>query len=376
MTSLATSTTTWALHGLDHPIAAIRGALLNNRLGHAYLFIGPEGVGKATLARRLTQSLLCEHPADKRTDGIDPCLECRACLRVAADAAPDVEHIAIGGPCSEEGHRDHTADSSSRIRICQIRRLSKLASLAPFQAPRRIFVIDSANDLQTEAAHALLKTLEEPPGDTLIILLTTDPNQLLPTIRSRCQELTLRPLPKAALAEALANDLELEPTQAHELAALGRGRYGLAVRLHQDPSLRQLRETARDEIHHICSGSRNERFDSAARLARNWRRERQSILETLDVWLWCWHEALASSAGLLTTSTNSTDTKSSLAPINCTPQEATVALRATQRARQHLLENTNPQLALEVLMLDLPQLRSIDPELRREEALTVTTPPA
>ena len=370
-----TTTPTWALHGLEQPVAALRSALTAGRLGHAYLLTGPEGVGKAALARRLAQALLCEQPAGERPGGVDPCLECRACLRVEAGEAPDVERVAIGGPCAEEGHKDHGADNSTRIRICQARRLTKLASLAPFHAPRRIFVIDTADDLQTEAGHALLKTLEEPPGSALLLLLATDPDELLPTIRSRCQELALRPMSRAALAEALSTDLKLEPAEAAELAALGRGRYGLARRLHQDPSLRQLRETAGEEIRRLCSASRNERFDYAARLAGNWRRERQSVLDTLDVWRWWWRDALAASAGL-----DAADPDVEGQPpsrlVECSPREAAVALRATQRARQHLLENTNPQLVLEVLMLDLPVLQPSNLEPTREEARPAAAPPA
>ena len=376
----ATTTPTWALHGLEQPVAALRSALISGRLGHAYLLSGPEGVGKAALARRLAQALLCEQPADERPGGVDPCLECRACERVEAGEAPDVERVAIGGPCAEEGHKDHVADGSTRIRICQARRLTKLASLAPFHAPRRIFVIDTADDLQTEAGHALLKTLEEPPGSALLLLLATDPDELLPTIRSRCQELALRPMSRPALAEALAADLALEPAEANALAALGRGRYGLARRLHQDPSLRQLRETASQEIRRLCGASRNERFDYAARLAGNWRRERQSVLDTLDVWRWWWRDALAASAGLDAADPDAADPDAEDEPpsmrVECSPREAAVALRATQRARQHLLENTNPQLVLEVLMLDLPVLEASNPEPTRKEARPAAAPPA
>ena len=360
----------WGLRGLEQPVAELRAALAAGRLGHTWLFSGPDGVGKATLARRLVQALHCERRADADAEGVDPCLECRSCTRIEAGEAPDVERITIGGPCDEEGHRDHQADSSTRIRICQARRISKLANLAPFHASRRVFIIDTANDLQTEAAHSLLKTLEEPPGSALLILLAVDRDDLLPTIRSRCRELTLRPLPRAALAEALAEDIEdLGADEARELAAQGRGRYGLALRLHQDPAQRQLRETATADLRRLCGASRNERFDHAARLAGAWRRERRPVLETLDVWRWWWRDTLASAAG-------AEGQDAEAAPEGCTPREAVLALRATERARRHLLENTNPQLALEVLMLDLPLLQFDEPEPSREEARPAAAPPA
>ena len=414
----------WALHGQPLAVAQLRTDLQAGRLAHAYLLTGPEGVGKATLARRLAQAIHCETPGD----GIDPCLACRSCRRVEDGAAPDVEIVAIGGPCAEEGHRDHVADNSTRIRICQARRITRLSSLSPFHTPphhppRRIFVVDTADDLQTEAGHALLKTLEEPPASSLIILLATDPDELLPTIRSRCREIALRPMPRPELAAVLTAALNLDGTEAARLATLARGRYGLAVRLHRDPSLQQLRHAATAEIARLVSAGRNDRFDYAARLAGGWRSDRRNVLDTLDVWRWWWRDALARAAGLDVEAPPLETPPLETQPLETQPPEthaletpqpearpldavagaaadaaatdpqqqqphqlpplstaqAALALRATQRARQHLLENTNPQLALEVLMLDLPQLdlpqpQSDDAATNREEARRAAAP--
>src|SRR5690606_2229210 len=113
---------------------------------------------EGTLARRLAQTLVSPSADDPTL----PDLSTRAARQLEAGELPDIERIAIGGVCDESNH-DHQTDDSTIIRICQVRRLERVASLAPFASPRRIFVIDTANNLHPDAAHALLKTLEEPP---------------------------------------------------------------------------------------------------------------------------------------------------------------------------------------------------------------------
>lgn len=357
----AAAETPWGVHGQQAAVAALRSAMARDRLAHAYLFTGPASVGKATLARRLAQTLACEAAEELR-----PCLACRSCTKVEANEAPDVERIAIGGVCDEQGHRDHVADGSRRIRICQVRRLGRVASLAPFSAPRRIFILDSADNLQPEAAHALLKTLEEPPPAVLLLLITTDPASLLPTIRSRCQEVALRPMARPDIAQALVASA-VPAEEAERLASIAGGRFGRAMREHLDPSLRLLRETAIEDLRRLCRTGRNERFDYAATFARRWSRERQSVLETIDVWRAWWREVLRSSAAPTVhapedaplagePSDGGWEAQAAADARECSPASALRALRATQRAREHLLVNTNPQLAVEVLMLDLPTL--------------------
>ncbi|MEZ4502465.1 MAG: DNA polymerase III subunit [Dehalococcoidia bacterium] len=359
MTTAAPATATvasapWGVVGQEHAVRALRSAIEADRLAHAYLFIGPHGSGRATLARRLARALDCESPTNDG-DGPEPCGECRPCRLIEAGAWPDVERITIGGVCDVREHRDHQADGSTRIRICQVRRLERVASLAPTSSRRRIFIIDTADDLQTEAAHALLKLLEEPPATATLVLLATDVLELLPTVRSRCQEIVLRPLSAAALAAALdqveaeAGSAPLDPFERDEVARLAHGRFGRALELLRDPSLRMLRETAAAEALEAASSTRNERLDMAQTMSQRWFKERESVIAGLDVWRDVWREALHAAAGLERATTEADS-------IRCTPAEAARALSAVQTAREHLLDNTNPQLALEVMMLDLPLL--------------------
>ena len=356
----------WNMVGHGQAVAELRSAVDSGRLAHAYLFGGPPGVGKATLALRLAQALVCE---DSAGAAAGPCLRCRICRQVEAGGAPDVERIRVGGVCDDRSHRDHAADGSTTIRICQVRRLGRVANLAPFSAARRVFIIDTADELQLEAAQALLKTLEEPPSTVLLILLAADTEALLPTIRSRCQQVTLRPLPVTELAAALERELELPPDEAGELARLAGGRYGLARRLHADPSLGVLQETVTVDVRRLSRAGRNERFDYAEQLARSWSHERDSVLATLDIWRSWWRDVLLVASDVDATSSPG-EVRDEAA--RCSPRQALRALEAAQRAREHLLRNTNAQLALEVMMLDLPVL----PELEGEEAREAAAAPS
>ncbi|MDA0271401.1 MAG: DNA polymerase III subunit [Chloroflexi bacterium] len=349
----------WGVHGQETAVETLRRALRGGHLAHAYLFTGPRGVGKGTLARRLAQTLV----SPSANDPTLPDLETRAARSLEQGELPDVERIAIGGVCDEANH-DHQKDNSTRIRICQVRRVERVASLAPFGSPRRIFVIDTADELQPEAAHSLLKTLEEPPSQVLLILLATDPDALLPTIRSRCQEVVLRPLTHAALAAALEEYEGIEPARAALLARMGRGRYGLAMQMHADPALEVLRESVQDDVRRLARSGRGERFDYAEKMGFAWYREREGVLRVIDLWRDWWRDVLMAATGAAAVSPEATQEASAVRPA-----EALRALRAVQTARNHLLANTNAQLALEVMMLDLPVLNAPMPGGREGRAV-------
>jgi DNA polymerase-3 subunit delta' len=177
-------------------------ALRNNRLAHAYLFSGPEGVGKRLLALALVRTIFC---AEQRA-----CGECPACRKVDHHNHPDLHILEPDG---------------NSIKIEQIRNLQRDLNLRPYEATRKVCLIEAAEAMTVGAANALLKTLEEPRGDTLLILLSSHPQRLLETIRSRCQPLVFTRQPLELMCDTLQTQLGINDAEAHVLAALSDGSF-------------------------------------------------------------------------------------------------------------------------------------------------------
>lgn len=201
----------------------LRKQLQSGRLPHSLLFAGPEGVGKRMLALFLAKAVNCQ-----RTGGIDFCGECTNCRKIDAGAHPDLREIEPDGQF---------------IKIDQTRELSREVFFTPFEARRRFFLINQAERLKIEAANSLLKTLEEPPGTSHLILMSTRPEELLNTIRSRCQMYRFCPLPPSVTERLLREKSDVSPEQLPLLARLCEGSVGRALSLDLDQYLEQ-----RDEM--------------------------------------------------------------------------------------------------------------------------------
>ena len=174
---------------------ALKGAIADDRVAHAYLFTGPAHVGKTLTALQLAQALNCT--SDER-----PCGSCRQCERIAGGSHADVEIVTLGGVCKESGH-DHASETSRDIRICQVRRIEEVASRAPFEGTKRVYILDPADRMNEVTQNALLKTLEEPPAHVVLILVTDREEMLLPTIRSRVRRMVFGGLPKDVIERTL-----------------------------------------------------------------------------------------------------------------------------------------------------------------------------
>ena len=194
------------VRGQEHLVSALRNAVTEDRLGHAYLFSGPRGTGKTSTARILAKVLNCENPA-----GGEPCCVCDSCLSIDAGTSFDV----------------HELDAASNNGVDAIRDLISSASLAT-PGHYKVYILDEVHMLSTAASNALLKTLEEPPSHVIFVLATTDPQKVLPTIRSRTQHFEVHLLSAAdleGLVDHVVADagLELSPEGRAYVLRVGAG---------------------------------------------------------------------------------------------------------------------------------------------------------
>jgi DNA polymerase-3 subunit delta' len=299
------------------------------RVPQALLLTGPLNVGKSTLGRFFIQSLNCQGSPK-------PCGHCLSCRKITSGNHPDV--------------RIFDSDDET-IKIDQIRELQRELSLSPYESQYRLALLCNFERATTSAANALLKTLEEPAEQVVLILTATDPSKLLPTIVSRCQMLALRPLSRQEILEALQTQWQAPPDRAELLAQLAGGRLGWAVRALADDNFLAQRERGLNDLLDLLRMNRAERLTYAHKLSR----DSNAIKRILALWLTIWRDLLLLQTGSQTKPIN-LDWQDSLQALAqkisiAQTQKMITRLRA---ALINLERNTNPRLNLEVVLLKLP----------------------
>ncbi len=200
------------IYGHSKQIGMLQKAMAQHRIGHSYIFSGINAIGKKTLALAFTRSLNCENSALQN----DACEKCPSCLKMIHGNHPDI----------------HRLESQAQfIRIDAIRSIQEQMTFKPLEGKKRVFIIDDADKMNEQAANALLKTLEEPSADNVIILITARPYWLPQTILSRCRHMRFNPLSAETVARFLKEQKQMDSSKAFLLASLSGGSIGQALEL-------------------------------------------------------------------------------------------------------------------------------------------------
>ena len=329
----------WKTIGQTKAIALIEGRLKTDNLAHAYLLVGPEHIGKTTLALDLARALNCQGEEK-------PCDQCQSCARITSGKHADIMILSLDSPDIPEDAKERT-----KIGIEKIHYLQNSASLPPYEGKFKIFIIDGAEYLSNEAANCLLKTLEEPPPKVLILLLAADESQLLPTVISRCQRIELTPVSFANIEEMLSNSVQIEKERARLLSRLSRGCPGWAIDTIADDDY--LAE--RDEKLAQTSLLLSEGWGQRLLYISQFHPDRKSAEELIRFWLDWWHDLMLTKCICQQAITNIDQ----IATLERWAQALSLFeikdfIYSLERSLAQIAVNANPRLILECLMLDMP----------------------
>ncbi|HCR70573.1 MAG TPA: DNA polymerase III subunit delta' [Anaerolineae bacterium] len=328
-------TDNWNLLGHEWAVDMLRQHVARGDIRHAYLLSGSPGIGKRTLALRLAQALNCEKPISAGT----PCFTCRTCKQIDSMAHPDLTII----QAETEG---------GTLKVEQVRDIQRTLNLKPYQSQYRVAIFLRFHEANANAANALLKTLEEAPSHAILILTAENPEQLLPTINSRCEILRLRPLP----IEAITNDLihkGLDEDSARLLAHISGGRPGFARKLVDDVNLLEKRDEQLNDLQTLLPAARVEKFAYADKLAKDKDIMRQTIL----VWLSYWRDVLLRVAGAETPLINiDRNMEIEFLAGRLDLSSARKVVSNLEGVLEKMDRNVNSRLLAEVLLLDLPKV--------------------
>ena len=334
-------TNNWNMLGHEWAVDMLRQHAARGEVRHAYLFCGPPGLGRRTLALRLAQALNCTNPV---AAGV-PCGQCRDCKQIEAMQHPDMNVIQAE---SEDG----TAKEGGTLKVDQVREVQHALSLKPYQEKYRVALFLRFQEANDNAANALLKTLEEPPAHAILLLTADNPEQLLPTVVSRCEILRLRALPVKTIETDLL-ERGLDEERARLLSHISGGRPGYARKLVDDVTLLEKREERLDDLQTLLHAPRVEKFSYADKLSKDKDTMRQAIL----IWLSYWRDVLLRAA----------QAETALINIDRNMEIEFLAGRLDLHTARRLVsdlesvlekmdKNVNSRLLAEVLLLDWPKV--------------------
>ncbi|HEA47155.1 MAG TPA: DNA polymerase III subunit delta' [bacterium] len=323
--------------GQEGAIRILQSAIRNNRLSHAYLFVGPDGVGKRLTAKTLVKALNCQSPTFAKV-GDDSCDECRNCIRINLSEYPDVKIVEPVG---------------NSIKIEEMRKIRREASFKPLEGRKKVYIILEASAMTQPAANSLLKTLEEPQGEMLFILTTSNIHGLLPTIISRCQLVRFKPLSTKVIAGLLIKKEGITKDEAYMASNLSEGSLGKALRI-ANSEKKELRNRVIDLIAKTFLKDMEEIFQTAREFTQD-RDQIPFILSILSSW---YRDLLVFKESEGFASLVNIDKKEGIAKEveKYSKEEIEEVLSLILRTIDYIKRNVNPQLAIETLLLKIGEI--------------------
>jgi DNA polymerase III subunit delta' len=325
----------WDILGHKWAVDLLKAHVVQGEVRHAYLFTGPQGVGRRTLALRLAQAINCITPPSPG----EACQVCTVCTRIWRGLHPDLEIVSA----EREG---------GIIKVDQIRELQHRLSLAPYEARYRVALLQRFEEANDSASNALLKTLEEPPQQVVIMLTAESSDRLLPTISSRCEVIQLRAVPPDILQEELQHTLGIAAEQAGVLANLSGGCPGYAKQLHEQPDRIEKRQIWLDDHHNLLSANLFTRFVYAYSISK----DRENLRDFLHILLSFWRDVLLIATGVRTHLYNP-DRLGEIENLATTlgMDTAHSVVAGIERTLRLLERNVNTRLAVEILFMEMPR---------------------
>jgi DNA polymerase-3 subunit delta' len=332
--------------GHQRQIEQLERAHKSGRVAHAYLFFGPDGVGKEKVAFAFAKALNCE--AGKQA----PCGTCESCKKIERRTHPDVRLVASEHELVERGliEREKGGPPSRQIRSSQLQELSDLFRHRPYLGRWKVVIVVDADLMNTNSQNRFLKTLEEPSADSAILLVTAHPEALLPTVRSRCQALAFGPLSTEQVSTFLQKEHTLDEKRARVLAAMAQGSLGQADAIARGDVL-QDRDGLLEGFSRALAGDLADVLDLAEEISKG-RDQAQDALNLLEIWC---RDLVLCKLGVSGDLLVNQDRREAVADqaAGLSSRQLLAWLEDIRRTRDGFWVNANPKMAMESLLLKM-----------------------
>ena len=328
----------------ERAIEFLKRVISRGKIPHAYLFAGIPGIGKATTALALTGAVNCQ----QQTEG-EGCAQCPSCRQIAGGNFPDLHMIEPDG---------------QNIKIEQIRDLNRTLGFKPLSGKYRVSIIRQAETMTDEAANSLLKTLEEPPQNNILILNVTEPQALFPTIVSRCQKVLFRPIPVRAIADWLTAHQTLEKEEAAVLAKISEGSLGHALRM-CDEGFFKMREEYLSDLIQLPELTSEQTLEKALQYARKGKKGGgdtgnggTELFDMLSIWKSWYRDLLLVKLGCASNLLINVDFSQKLQKMSrrTNIEHLMESFFIMDQSQRDLLQNRNLDLMMENALLSLRRL--------------------